>query len=242
MPWPIYRLKDWKPQRGYPRVVTSTGEHLVHNAQCAPDPQPGKPQMWNPRNDWALSEGAGGSTRFEVRAGDRQWFDRKQAKERSELQLLKDFPYRKTMRATGFLTIEPGPASTAKWLNLFQTHDKEPGAPTDPAQFPPIALEIERGCFRGVVRWQKDGKLIEDKTSSALIPVEHGKRYKVEISMHACNDERGRVLMTIDGKTLLDYRGPCGFRTSGLLYAQYGIYRDAAPETFAAQWQNLSVR
>ncbi len=46
--------------------------------------------------------------------------------------------------------------------------------------------------------------------------------------------------MTRDGKQIVDYDGPIGYRDD--VYWKYGIYRDASGETFAVNYKNFSLQ
>ena len=197
---------------------------------------------YNALNNWALRAIDADTLRFEVRPGDElRWgADVGTHKERSEISAADHVALGENFHTGYDFMLEPGSTNTAKWLLVGQLIQ----LPPDPsvAASPPVAIEMVGEKMSAVVRYQNAaGQTVEQRLWLDSSDIVRGQEYHLDIYANVSNDSSGRVLIVRDGQVVVDYSGPVGYDFGGELAWKEGIYRDASPETIAAQFSNLQV-
>jgi hypothetical protein len=208
----------------------------------------------NADRDWSLSlKGEPACIyRFEVRPGDR-WVQeiQKNPVERSELHgpIDNSNPARfgaETWTAYQF-RIEPGAASTARWVVLGDWHVRpDPGDTAGMSS--PWQLELRKGdilVFDIRISGEKPVRDIapERHIYTSPAPIMRGVWHSlVSVADFDWRPQgNGGVTVWLDGKEIVNYHGPFGYITTRPNYFKFGIYRSAAPETLAVDYTNVGI-
>ncbi len=208
----------------------------------------------NANQDWSLTvTGAPPCLyRFEVRSGD-HWIAEAQSQralvERSELEGPTGTDDIAAFRAPVWTAydfrIEPGAASTARWVVLGDWHvQPDPGetaAMTSPWQLvllpgDTLAFDMRASSEKPVIHAAPWRRLWESSS-----PEERGVWHRlVSVSVFDWRAHgAGTVKVWLDGRKVVEYAGPFGYDTARPPYFKFGIYRADAPETLAVDYANV---
>ncbi|MGD0190500.1 MAG: heparin lyase I family protein [Rhizomicrobium sp.] len=142
--------------------------------------------------------------------------------------------------------IAPGARSTPDWVVLGDWH-MQPDA-GDAGVSSPWQLELLPGdilAFDTRTSTEKPIRTnphIHDIWKSSA-PIARGRWHalvsRVVFDWHP--DGKGEIDVWLDGKPIVDYRGPVGFNTARPPYFKFGIYRAPAPETLAVAYANVEI-
>jgi Ca2+-binding RTX toxin-like protein len=213
----------------------------------------------NAGESWSKSEPAADTMRFEVRGDD--YYDNPnvayasddeaQGKNRSEVGSYKYMQAERMFTLEFDMMIEGGAANTADWLVLAQLHQSEDkdanGNVLDAAAPPPFAIGLQGEEL--VITGRTDPNAITTTTPANIelyrddLAIVRDQWYamKVEIVMDHNVAGSGSVKVWRDSVLLVDYDGPLGYNDEVGAYLQMGVYREQAPETFAAQFRDVSM-
>ena len=184
--------------------------------------------------------------RFELRAGDKWSKDiRLKAKlgpghgvERDELSDLKRQPYDKDIWFGFTMLVEPGPPTTADWVNLGQLHntpDKD-----EMSASPPWVQGFGAGDrFRIFIRHTGENPLRHNPQPIILFEdpaFKRGHAYRFVYHLKLAPTGAGLAQVWRDGRLIGDYRGPLGYPDKTGPYFKFGIYRSPASETMVVHY------
>lgn len=211
--------------------------------------------------DEAWSEGspAEGTYRFEVRDGDYYTnpdvplaeSDAAQGKNRSEITALQKLQEGRAFAFDFDFMVEPGAPNTADWLVLAQFHQTADtdadGNILDAAVGPPLALVMRGERLEIIGRTDPNPITTVTPPNMSMFlgtdPITRGQFYNIRFEMvfdDAVGGE-GMLRVFLDGVMIVDYTGPLGYNDAIGPYAQFGVYRSEADETFAAQFRDISL-
>lgn len=208
---------------------------------------------------WSHATAPDGTHRFEVRDGD--YFDNPYAspatqdqtlgKNRSEIGSLLHLQEGRTFVMEFDVMIEPGAANTADWLVLAQVHQTEDRSPTgevlDAAASPPLALQLRGETMVISGRTDPNARTTASPPTMELFvdtaPIQRGVWYglRFEMVFDDAVGADGHLRVWCNGIQIVDYNGPLGYNDLVGPYMQFGIYREAAPEHFAAQFRDVNL-
>lgn len=180
---------------------------------------------------WSIETPAAGALRFEVKAGDR-WPNDAPGRERSEIAAAAIYPPGEDIAVSYDFTIEPGVASSAKWLVAGQFHANDRQTP------PPFAVEMRGEKLAIAIRYRRPE---DDAIQSQYIytdpkDLERGRPYAMQIEARFSTAD-GALRVLRDGIEIVSYRGPLGYDNG--VYWKQGVYRSSADEPIAATYRNL---
>lgn len=189
---------------------------------------------------YALTSTDNNALRFEVRSGDNNWFDGKGGAERSEIGMSDRIDYETPLHISYDFTLEKGEANTAKWMVLGQIHQVMPEGET--RLTPPVAITMIGEKMAVMVSYtDADGKPVQTTIWKDSADIERGHSYDMDIKTVLDGGGNGRLVITRDGKVLVDYTGKVGYAFEGQVYWKEGVYRSPAKETTAATFSNLEI-
>ena len=224
----------------------------------------------NSEKPWSYSNSDGDTLRFEVRGGDYydnplapdELDDLAQGKNRSEITSIKKMQPGRAFTLEYDFLIESGAPNTASWLVLTQFHQtadtNSDGTLKDSGGVsPPFAVRMRGEYLEISGRTDPDPVTVSTPDRIALPPydtVGGGTMYldsnpiardtwinlRIEIVFDHTVGGDGMLKVWRDGAVIVDYHGPLGYNDEIGPYLQMGVYREAAPETFAARFRNLS--
>jgi hypothetical protein len=186
---------------------------------------------------WSMSSPDDHTLRFEVRAGDRPSFDTTLV-ERSMASENAITPQDTTINVSYQFLLEPGATNTAAWLVTAQLHndDRALGYATSP----PFAVEMNGERMQIGIRYlNADGSITHTYLYADTNNIQRGQYYDMQIQVRFDNTGNGFLIVWRDGIEIVNYHGPLGYGTG--TYWTEGIYRADAPETIAADYQNLVI-
>ena len=213
----------------------------------------------NPGNEWSQTVGTDGTYRFEVRGGDYYSSpdipaadsDAVLGKNRSELVTLQKLQEGRAFVFDFDFMVETGARNTADWLLLAQFHQTEDtaadGTLLDAAASPPLALQLRGERLEIVGRTDPNAQTTTSPDNIQMYlatdPITRGKFYNIRFEMIFDDALRGEGMLRVylDDVLIVDYKGPLGYNDAVGTYAKFGVYRESAPEAFAAQFRNLSL-
>lgn len=198
----------------------------------------------NAQREWSFKR-SGSQMRFEVRSGD-VWVNDKRrlhVAERSEISQLIRWPQGDAVWFSFALMVEPGPKSTAKWVELGQLH-RSRGIGEISAS-PAVSQGLGKGdFFRISLRFSKERPL-RHNVKPDLLFVDHdfqrGCWYHFVYRVRYTPTAEGLLQVWRNGDKVVDYRGPVGYFDPIGPYLKFGIYRYPAPETLAARYANFEI-
>ncbi|MDB5446839.1 MAG: putative hemolysin-adenlyate cyclase protein [Phenylobacterium sp.] len=196
---------------------------------------------------WSARADGENGYRFEIRSGD-QW-----AKdafpghpvERTELSDLDRMPYGKDIWLAFTMEVEPGPPSTADWINLGQLHGT--ADPGERAVSPPWVQRLLRDDrFRVEVRHTLENPVKASPPPTVIFEdpkLERGRPYRFVYHFRISPGPDGMARLWRDGKLVADYRGPIGYPDKRGPYFKFGVYRAPAPggERVAARYSDVTL-
>jgi Ca2+-binding RTX toxin-like protein len=185
----------------------------------------------------------GVNQRFEVRSGDNWTWDGT-AKERSEIASYKKLAFDQTYTISYKFMVEPGQTNSADWLLVGQVHQTED--PGEPGISPPLAIEMAGERLRIVARSNPEATSSWATTTTKTLwsdaaALERGRWYDMKLEVRF--DPFGGGLLNVwrDGQKIVSYAGAIGYNDQVGTYWKQGVYREAAAETFAANFSGLSI-
>lgn len=177
--------------------------------------------------------------RYEIRQGTGGWNNTVDVSELECAQHLHDgdpvtIAYR--------IMVEPGAANSSSWMVCgIEWHNDDSQSPTYTS--PMFVTEALGDKFSVVIRYPKNGNISPSGCTmkrlwTAPSNFVRGQWYIFEIEAKPSLNN-GYFRCKVDGVQVANYTGPVGYGYDG--YGMFGLYRNAAPETFAIQIKNLTV-
>ena len=226
---------------------------------CAPSDRPIACRVagraWRAQNSgesYALrSEGArSGSFRFELHAGDKWSKDVRLANsgpghrvERDELSDLARQPYGQDIWFGFTMLVEPGPATTAAWVNLGQLHNTPDSG--EMSASPPWVQGFGPGDhFRIFVRHTAENPLVHNPEPIVLFEDTHfqrGRPYRFVYHLKLAPTGAGVAQVWRDSRLVGDYKGPLGYPDKSGPYFKFGIYRSPASEPMVVHYASVRL-
>jgi YD repeat-containing protein len=195
------------------------------------------------RQLWSIQALDSDSVRFELRDGDRHWWDvaNGHTVERAELaENLQPIADGTAMQISYGLLIEPGASNTAWWTVIGQLHQDLNASGTGS---PPFAIELVGERMQIEVRWGSSADVHTTKLFVDVADIVRGHLYDMKITAIFDPTGNGRLVVERDGVMLADYSGPLGLAEQTGVYWAEGIYRsDNASEALAVQYRDLDIR
>lgn len=213
----------------------------------------------NAAQDWSQTITADGTYRFEVRADDYysspdippEASDITLGKNRSEVVTLQKLQEGRAFVFDFEFMVESGAINTADWLLLAQFHqtaDSNPdGTLIDVVGSPPLALQLRGERLEIVGRTDPNAATTTSPDNIEMYlgtdSIERDRFYNIRFEMVFDDAVGGNGMLKVylDGVLIVDYVGPLGYNDAIGAYAQFGVYREQSPESFAAQFRNISL-
>ncbi|GGE01170.1 hypothetical protein GCM10011390_20040 [Aureimonas endophytica] len=198
----------------------------------------------NSYKDWSLSAPDENTLRFELRDRDVFSYDRYSGatSERSEVAGQTNYANGVPIDLSYKFTLEPGAPNTAYFMVLGQFHqDNYPGAPS---WAPPFSFSLEGERFGIYISYSDaNGNPVSKRVFVDAQDIQRGHGYNLDIKVvFDPTGENGRLVVSRDGVTLVDYSGPLGYSQQSSVYWKEGIYRHSnATETIAATYADLKI-
>ena len=185
---------------------------------------------------WGLKQLDDTTLRYEVRPGDKAWYDGGTV-ERSMTSMYVKKNDNEVVKVAYRLMVEAGPVQNAQWMTLGEMHNDD--SQLSYATSPYVAVELQGGDrFAMVYRYSAPGSS-NIKTATPwkqAANFERGRWYIFELEFKG-NQTAGYLKLKLDGEQVVDYKGPLGYGCRG--YWMHGPYREAGSnQTFAAQVKN----
>ncbi|USI72459.1 heparin lyase I family protein [Sphingomonas morindae] len=216
--------------------VNTVGNHLVEIAGET---------YWvqNALKSYSLTQPEPGVMRFEVHPRDVYlWdFQNNHATTRSELWGQKVYNDGTPIQINYSLMIEPGDKNTSAFLVLGQLHQDNDSVTAGGE--PDFALGMTGEHMTVTLNGtDANGKAVTKVLWTDPDAIVRGQYYNIQIQVVMDPSGNGRLVVTRDGVTLVDYTGYTGYATEKGVYWKEGIYRDyKAQETIAANFKDLVV-
>jgi hypothetical protein len=188
---------------------------------------------------WSLAAPSPATLRFEVREGDHLASD-PLTKNRSEIAMQGVIKDGTPISLAYGLTVEPGAANTASFCLLGQFHPAQGTAVSNLGPPFSIGLSGERMVV-DIGYTNAAGVNVTQPLFTDTANIVRGHDYAIKVELRLDPYGGGRLVVTRDGLTLVDYSGPLGWKGEGGVYWKEGIYRATAPETLAADFNGLSL-
>lgn len=188
--------------------------------------------------------------RFEVRPGDRAWYDAGSV-DRAEIENDARMPVGVPIGISYEFMVEPNGANesftntASSYLILGQLHNDDTvgGVPTSPPFYVSLLgdrLQVNAlYCPTGLNPSNTAGNLTHLTLWTDPNPIRTGQYNDTKISASISNNSSGYLSVWVNGTQVVNYRGPLGFGDS--TYWEYGLYRSPAPETVAVNFRNMTV-
>lgn len=194
---------------------------------------------------WSLSSPDDRTLRFEMRPGDRAWFDTGSV-DRSQVERLSRIPAGTAIDIAYEFMLEPGAASTSPWFVTAELHneDSEAGVPTSP----PVAIELAGEHLRVVARYCPTGLNPSNRAGNLKMlrlwtdpnAIQRGRYYDIKIRANVDNTSKGRLDVWVSGIQVVNYHGPLGYGFA--TYWLEGLYRSAdRSRTVVANFRDLMM-
>jgi hypothetical protein len=221
---------------------------------CAPDVNPIACRVagraWRLQSSgapWSARADGPDGYRFEIRPGDHWAKDIRHGSrvERTELSDLERMPFGSDVWLAFTLEVEPGPPSTADWVNLGQLHAT--ADPDEPSISPPLVQRLLRDDrFVVEVRHTLENPVRDTPPPTVIFAdpkLQRGRPYRFIYHFRIDPGAGGMAQLWRDGKMVADYRGPIGYPDKRGPYFKFGVYRAPAPgrERMAARYSDVSV-
>lgn len=197
------------------------------------------------QTDYSIRYVGDDTLRFELRDGDQADWDKRSGvgSERDQIASKTLFSNGTPVEINFDLNIAPGAPNTAKWLVLGQLHLAEwTGSMTGAS--PPMGVFMvgERMCID--IRYNDaNGAVVNKVLFADLHDIQRGHEYKMDIKAVFDPGGNGRLVVSRDGVTLVDYSGPMGYTNQTKAYWAEGLYRDgAATDTLVAEYGHLQIK
>ncbi len=153
-----------------------------------------------------------GAIRFELHDGDQApWdADNNHASERIEIADRQPITYGTPLQVSYDFMLEPGQPNTAYFMVLGQLHQNvHEGALVVP---PPFSITLT-GEKMGISIGSSDanGNPVQQVIFTDAYDIQRGHNYDMDIKATFDPDGNGRLVVTRDGVTIVDYMGPLGY-------------------------------
>ncbi|GGE01156.1 hypothetical protein GCM10011390_20010 [Aureimonas endophytica] len=193
---------------------------------------------------WSISSPDNNAIRFELRDGDTFGWDASvgSSAERTELSDKKVIPNGTAVELNYGFNLEPGAPNTAYFMALGQFHqDNYPGALP---WAPPFSFSLEGERFGVFISYSDaNGNPVSKNIFTDVADIQRGHFYDLDVKAVFDPNGNGRLVVTRDGVTLVDYSGPLGYVQQNGVYWKEGIYRHSnATETIAATYKDLTIK
>jgi hypothetical protein len=183
--------------------------------------------------------------RFEIRPGDRAWYDGKNV-DRADIERIPRIASDTPVEITYQFLLEPGAANTASWFVTGEMHndDEVAGVPTSP----PFAIELAGEHLRVVARHCPSGLNPSNRAGNLKLltlwtdpdPIKRGQYYDIKVQANFTNTTSGSLDVWINGQQVVEYKGPLGYGYP--TYWVEGLYRSAdSNQIAAANFRNLII-
>lgn len=193
--------------------------------------------------DYALSVPREGAIRFELHDGDQAPWDvaNNHASERVEIADRQPITYGTPLQVSYDFMLEQGPPNTAHFMVLGQLHQNvHEGALVVPPPFSVTLTGEKMGISIGYS--DANGNPVQQVIFTDAYDIQRGHNYDIDIKATFDPDGNGRLVVTRDGVTIVDYMGPLGYIQDQGVYWAEGIYRHAnATESVAAVYGDLDI-
>jgi hypothetical protein len=226
------------PDTEPPPESNTTG--LITNFKAASGAryQVGGIDCWNDNANkaWSIKQLDDYTLRFEVRQNDRYSSDPADSNRSEVVFYHGDFrPAGRELELSETITVQPGPVSTASWMNLCQLH-AEANSPPSPFY---IELKTDTDKLQVIAQSPTDGWI---QAYLAPKPIVRGKPmnliYRVKMSP---NDDSGYIRVWLDGEQIVDWSGRCGAMSGGY-YWKLGAYRENVSETITVDHSHIALK
>jgi hypothetical protein len=188
---------------------------------------------------WSLAMPDASTLRFEVREGDHIASD-PFSKNRSEVAMQGVIKDGTPISLAYGLTIEPGAFNSASFCLVGQFHPAQGTAVSYLGPPFSIGLSGERMTVN-VGYTNAAGVSVTRPIFIDTANIVRGHDYGIKVQLRLDPYGGGRLIVTRDGLTLVNYTGPLGWKGEGGVYWKEGIYRATAPETLAVDFKGLSL-
>ena len=191
------------------------------------------------------------SIRFELRAGDKWAKDVRLRElepdahdvERVELSDLARQSYGEDIWFAFTMQVEPGPSTTADWVNLGQLHNTpDPG---EKSASPPWVQGFGPGdAFRVFVRHTAQDPLRTNPSPVVLFEdraFRRARAYRFVYHLTLAPTGAGRAQLWRDGVLVADRRGPLGYPDKRGPYFKFGVYRSPAAENMVVRYSDVRL-
>ena len=195
-------------------------------------------------DSYSLTEPDNHTLRFELRAGDRAWYDGSNV-DRAEVQRAPMVAPGTPINISYQFMLEPGATNTASWVVTGEMHndDVAAGVPTSP----PFAIDLSGEHLTIVARYVQPGVNASNAAGNVKTltlwtdpnPIQRGQYYNIDVRANFSNNSSGYLDVFIDGKQVVDYNGPLGYGYS--TYWMEGLYRSANSGTLAADFRDFTM-
>ena len=194
----------------------------------------------NASKSYSISSPGGSVLRFQVDPGD-VWYQDPATKERSEIASTAQFSPGTQVNVSYSMTLEPGAANTASFLMLGQFHQTDYAG--QPTALPPFSVEMDGEKMEIMIGYQNNsGQFVSSVLWEDPNNIVRGHNYGFQISAVFDDNADGRLVVSRDGQTLVNYSGPIGYQgQNASVYWKEGIYRGASNTVMAADYSNLQI-
>lgn len=213
---------------------------------CRVDGRPWRAQ--NSGKPWSVTAEPGEcGQRFELRKGER-WSKDVRTRHMTERNELSDFvrqPTDEDIWLSFRMMIEPGPPSSARWMDFGQLHNTPDAGENDISQIFTHGLEKGDRYFIKV-RGSPADPLLKSPPGAEIFIDDHFRRghvYDYVVRLRLDPFGKGIAQVWRDGRAIADYEGPLGYVDRFGPYFKYGLYRSIAPagETMVGHFSCLRI-
>lgn len=185
----------------------------------------------------------GDKMRFEVHSGD-HWHRDRSGVERSEIASFKKLAFDQTYTVNYKFMVEPGQPNTADWLVIGQVHSTHDSY--DSGVSPPLEINLVGDRMQINARWSTPVQTSWSNVDTRTLyidthDIQRGHWYDIKITMKFDPFGNGMLGVWRNGVQLVNYKGLLGYNDETGPYWKHGIYREASPETVAANYSDFSL-
>lgn len=194
---------------------------------------------------WSITRSKG-EYRFEVRQGERRRkpSERDRPIERSELQLQERLRFGVDYAVSYDFEVDPGPPNASPWVNIGQIHATEDAE--DAKHLGPLfAVQLAGEQMRIVAR--ADAQRVSAARPRDLwlyrddADLVRGHWYRMDVRLRLSPLGDGRLIVSRDGRELVNYAGPLGYNDAVGPYWKLGIYRSTSPEPLVVRYRRFTL-
>jgi hypothetical protein len=177
---------------------------------------------------------------FQVQPGD-VWSGDAAGRYRSELASTQQIVNGAPIHVSYVMNVAPGSVNSASWTTLGQFHQNDyDGAPP---LSPPFAIGMDGQKMTVSIGYTgANGQPVYLTLFRDANDIVDGQDYAIDISVTFSPSGAGRLVMTRNGATIVDYTGPIGYSTQSSVYWKEGVYEASdATTTMTVDYSNLSL-